>query len=205
LHQGGLHALLLGDVVREHEEAEVFALGADFRDQRALRKDILALALHLVFVGDLLAAQGFPDVFTNLAINVVADHVAHAAPGDRTFRVAVPVGIALVGVLINLVVIDVADQNRNGVIDQAQAFFAAPQGRCDTAVFAIGPGQVGVGVFELGGTAADALVELDVLVLGQVFDVTLFGDVGVQRDKPFVGQGFTAQQQDLARSAAGAR
>jgi hypothetical protein len=137
--------------------------------------------------------QGFPDVFTNLAVNMVADHVAHAAAGDRTFRVTVPVGIALVGVLINLVVIDVADQNRNGVIDQAQAFFATPQGGCDTAVFAIGPGQVGVGVFELGGAATDTFVELDILVLGQVFDVTLFGDVGVQRDKTLIGQGLTAQ------------
>jgi hypothetical protein len=56
----------------------------------------------------------------------------------------------------------------DGVVDQAQAFFAAAQGSGDALVFRVGAGQVGIGVFQLRGAPAHPLVELNVLVLGQV-------------------------------------
>ena len=72
LDQRRLHALLLGDLVRKNEEAERFAVDGDFRDQRAAREDGMAVAFHLVLVGDLLAGQGLPDRVAYLAIDVPA-------------------------------------------------------------------------------------------------------------------------------------
>ena len=198
LDEGGLHALLFGDVVREDEEAEVFALRADFRNQRALRMDGLALALHLVFVGHLLPGQRLAHRILDLGIDLGADHVEHVAVGHRALRVAVPVRVALVGVAIDLVLVHVADEDGDGVVDQAQAGFAAAEGGGDALVFLVRLAQVGEGVFKLGGAPAHTLFELDVLVLGQVFDVALFGDIAVQRDETAMRQRLAAQQQDTA-------
>ena len=66
------------------------------------------------------------------------------------------------------------------------------QGGGNAAVFGIGAGQVGVGVFQLGGTPAYPLVELDILVFGQVLDVTLFGHIAVERHETLVAQRFAA-------------
>lgn len=173
----------------------------------------LPQAVHLVFVGYLLSGQRPAYRVADLAIDLFADHFAYPAAGDAAFRVAIPVGIAFVGVLVNLVGVDVTDQDGNGVVDQAQALFAAAQGSGDAGIFGVGAGQVGIGVFQLGGTAPHALFELDVLIFGQVFDITLFGDVAVKGDKALIGQRFAAQQQnapvralafgDMRRKAAG--
>ena len=111
---------------------------------------------------------------------------------------AVPVGIALVGVLVDLVLVHVADQDGDGIVDQAQAFLATAEGGGDALVVGIGAAEVGVGVFELRRPAADALFKVVVLVFGQMLDIALLGDVAVERHETFVMQRFAAQLQGTA-------
>ena len=198
LDQCCLHSFLLGDLVRKYEKSKNFPFCRHFWYQRAAGEQGLSLTFHLVLIGDLLTAQGSTHRVAYLAIDMRADDVAYCPPSDSVFRVAIPVGVAFVGVLVDFVLVHVADQDGNGVIDQAQAFFTAPQGAGDAFIFLAGQPQVGIGIFELSGSTAHALFELDILVLGQVLDVTLFSDIAVQRDEALVRQRFAAQEQNPA-------
>ncbi len=83
--------------------------------------------------------------------------------------------------------------------------FAAAEGGGDALRFPRSPCAGWRRRFKLGGAPAHTLFELDVLVLSQVFDVALFGDIAVQRDKTAVRQRLAAQRQDPAVRAGSVR
>ena len=191
LDQCGLAGLLFGDVDGQHEEALYAAGNRGFRYHRAAGIYLAAVGVGArVLVADLLATGGLLEIRLDLDIGFGPEDFGDAAPDDALLVGAEPLGVALVGEEIVFAGVHVGDQCRNGVHDEAQAFFAA--GQLGSHVVEAGGGR-----FEFGGAGAHAGFQVGVLAFDELFVAALFGDIGPQGDEAQVGNRHATDRQDL--------
>ena len=198
MHQRRLGVLEVGDIDRQHEAARHAALGVEFGHQLAagIHQPATGTA-HGVFVADALTLERPVHMARNIGVDLVAHHVANGAAHHAFPDCAKPVGVALVGIAVDFIAVEVADQRRHGVGDQAQVFLAAAQRFGDALVGVVGQDQAPVGRLQFMRALGHPALQLDVLLLDLQLVAPAGGDVGVQRDKAVVRQRLAAHRQNL--------
>ena len=128
LRDGHLRLLDLADIDRQHEAAQHLAVGPELRDQLGAGVDDAAVvARHLVLVALAAALERQHHMRDHHRIDLGRQHVDDRPPGGDVAPAPEPVGVALVGVLVDMVAVEVADQRRHVVEDQAQPRLAQAQ------------------------------------------------------------------------------
>ena len=125
-----LSALQRRDVVAQHVEAEHRAAGRQVRHaghlQRALAGSLGAVELELEL--DLLAGEHALEMRLHARVVLLAEHLRDAAPEQALLRDAEPVVVGAVAGAEARLAVEVGDERRHVVRDQAQPLFALAQG-----------------------------------------------------------------------------
>jgi hypothetical protein len=132
------------DVFRHHEAAAHRTAAVEVGGERGLRVAHLAVQPAFVMEAGAAAAQRALEVRPDLRVLVLAEHLAHRAPGDLGLGLVQPV---LVGAVVEgeaLLGVDVADQRRR-VVDQAVQPLAVVQQRRHLALVLRGFERLNVG------------------------------------------------------------
>ncbi len=124
-----------------------------------------------VFVADPLALGGLFQVGAHVGVGLGAKYFFDAAPDDAVLIQPEPLGVAPVGENVAFPRVQIGNQGRNRVHDEAQAFLGAGELGGD-------PVQVQFGGFQFGGACAHPGFQLGVLAFDQLLVTALLGDVG---------------------------